>query len=578
MSPRLREEKRFREQRLLGIKTGIPTYVPPELTLKGFKILVYDVSQTKVGELGADIQFGKVSEIEWELMDFGCGSFSFILDSLPSFPIIYRTRIDICPYFSPSPWFSGFVQTIPKPGQKPPYRYIGFGFFEQLDWVTVTASYQSQEVSVIIKNIVQNTVAPNTQIAYNASKIETTAYTVTDINFDHALAKDALQQLAAIAQGYEFGVDNSREFYFRAVDTTVYYHHWAGRQFQDVEIEEDPLSVRNKLYVKSGKIQADGTNIVGNVLNQNSIDTYGLREDIVTAPDVLNTADALQWAGQILAEKKDPQTKARIRNVLFDTTKTKIDSKGRIKITTFDGAAYTLQVKRVLYRISSAGTLGEIEGGAVLIPFEEHFVNQMKQAGEEQRLGDKRTKELDGGIDDLWTEMSIKPSLLDTATSILTIENTTAESTLYSLSIGLSMNDALRVLVRGKFKNNRGGTSSITIRIKLGSTTLYADTTVAFPDSAVEIPYLIEFTLNNLNSQSSQALVGRISFASVNAATTGLGDLGTWSMLVDSPIYGGSSENLAAAKTLAVTVQLSFASAALYIKRYFASVEKLPTV
>jgi hypothetical protein len=396
--PRLREEKRLREQRLLGIKTGIPTYVPPLLTVKGFKLIFYDVSQVKVGEIGADVQLGRISEIEFELMDFGCGAFSFILDSLPTFPITYRTRVDICPYFDILPWFSGFIQTIPKPGQKPPYRYIGFGFFEQLDWVTVTASYQSQEVSLIIKDIIQNTVAPNTQIAYNASKVEATSYTVTDISFDHALAKDAIQQLANIAQGYEFGVDDAREFYFRAIDTAVYYWYWAGRQFQDLEVEEDPLPIRNKLYIKSGQIQSGGSNIIGTVQDDASISTYGLREEVVTAPDILSTADALQWAGQVLAEKKDPKIKAKIINVLFDVTKARIEPGGNIQITTHDGVVYTLPMKRVLYRISAAGTLGEIDCGQNPEPLEEILVDQEKDMSEEQRLADKRAKQLSDQI------------------------------------------------------------------------------------------------------------------------------------------------------------------------------------
>ena len=394
MSPRLREEKRLREQRILGIKTGIPTYQPAELTIKGFKILVYDVSQTKVGELGADIQFGKVSEIEWELMDFGCGAFSFILDSLPPFPITYRTRVDVHPYFDTTPWFSGFIQTIPKAGQKPPYRYIGFGFFEQLDWVVVTGSYASQEISVILKDIIENTVAPNTQIAYNASKIEATSYTVTDISFDHTRAKDAIQQLANLVEGYEFGVDNSREFYFRAEDTNVNYSYWAGGHFQDVLIEEDPLAVRNKLYVKAGQIQTDGTNIVGNVLDQGSIDTYGLREDVVTAPDILNGADALAWAAQILTDKKNPKIKAKIVNVFLDQTKTKIEAAGKIRITAHEGTAYELPIDRVLYRISKDGILAELDCEQNPHPLEEILTEEIKASDDERRLQDKRTKEL----------------------------------------------------------------------------------------------------------------------------------------------------------------------------------------
>jgi hypothetical protein len=394
MSPRLREEKRFREQRILGIKTGVPTYTPEALTIKGFKLIFYNTSQLKIGEVGADIQLGKLSSLEWELMSFGCGAFSFVLGSLPAFPVSYRTRVDVHPYFSPSPWFSGFIQTIPKAGQKPPYRYVGFGFFEQLDWVTVTESYQSQEISVILKDIIENTVAPNTQIAYNASKIEATSYTVTDISFDHTRAKDAIQQLANLVEGYEFGVDDSREFYFRAKGTDVNYYYWAGEHFQDVEIEEDPLSVRNKLYVKAGQIQAGGTNIVGTVLDATSISTYGLREELVTAPDILDGADALAWAEQILTDKKNPKIKAKVVNVFLDQTQAKIVPAGKIRITAHEGTAYELPIDRVLYRISKEGILAELDCEQNPHPLEEILTEEIKASDDEQRLSDKRTKEL----------------------------------------------------------------------------------------------------------------------------------------------------------------------------------------
>jgi hypothetical protein len=578
--PRLREEKRLREQRLTGIKTGIPTYVPPLLTVKGFKLIFYDTSQVKVGEFGADVQLGRISEIEFELMDFGCGAFSFILDSLPPFPVSYRTRVDVHPYFDTTPWFSGFIQTTPKPGQKPPYRYIGFGFFEQLDWVTVTASYQSQEVSLIVKDIIQNIVAPSTQIGYNASKIEATTYTVTDITFDYAFAKDALQQLANIAQGYEFGVDDAREFYFRAIDTEPHYFYWAGRQFQDVDLEEDPQGIRNKLYVKSGKIQEGGTNIVGSVSDPGSISAYGLREEVVTAPDILNSDDALQWAGQVLAEKKDTKVKAKIKNVLFDTTKAKIEARGKIVITTFDGSVYTAPLMRVLYRISSAGTLGEIECGAVLIPFEQQFVGQLKRMDDEQRLSDKRTEELSTEISAEAAKVS--PLILDTATAQLTIENTASEVTLYSYAFGageLGANDAVRVIVCCRFLNQTGGARGFTLGIKLGGTTIYADATKAFSSGASYRAWFVRFILNNLGSLSSQALNGSVEISNTQGTMTGLGDLSGAAVLDgESPIHGVASENMAVAKTLSITVQFPIALANLKIDRYFAMVEKLPTV
>ena len=359
---RLRELFRLRETRLAGMRTGIPTYVPPLLTIRGFKIIVYDTTQEKVGELGADIKNGRLSEVEFEFSDFGCGAFSFTLDSLPSFPISYRTRIDIHPYFDDTPWFSGFVQTIPKAGQKPPYRYTGFGFFEQLDWVLATGSYQAIETNLIVQDIMETFVAaPKTQIIYNAVKIGESEYSAQDINFDHVPVKDAMQQLAVIAEGYEFGVDNLREFYFRAISTDIAYHFWQGKQFQNIEIEEDPSMVRNKLYIKSGKLQTDGTNIIGEVHDDPSINAYGLREEIITAPDVLDDADALQWGGEILLDKQDPVIRATIADVLFDTTKAKIEASGKMRVTIYDGTEYELFIKQVSYSITAAGIVAQID-------------------------------------------------------------------------------------------------------------------------------------------------------------------------------------------------------------------------
>jgi hypothetical protein len=574
--PRLREEKRLREQRLLGIKTGIPTYVPPELTVKGFKLIFYDVSQVKVGELGADVQLGRISEIEFELMDFGCGAFSFVLDSLPPFPISYRTRVDVHPYFDTTPWFSGFIQTTPKPGQKPPYRYIGFGFFEQLDWVTVTKSYQSQEVSLIIKDIIQNIVAPNTQIGYNASKIEVTTYTVTDITFDYAFAKDALQQLANIAQGYEFGVDDAREFYFRAIDTEPHYWYWAGRQFQDIDLEEDPQGIRNKLYVKSGKIQTGGTNIVGSVSDPGSISAYGLREEVVTAPDILNTADALQWAGQVLAEKKDTKVKAKIKNVLFDTTKAKIEAKGKIVITTFDSSTYTAPLKRVLYRISSAGTLGEIECGAVLIPFEQQFVGQLKRMDDEQRLSDKRTEELS-------TEISAetakdKVEVQNRAATQLIIANDITERDIFSYTVPaglLGETGVLRLTIIGRYYNQTGAARHLTIRIKFGATTLYDDIISAIPNATTSRPFFLSIFLVNQNAANAQILGGKIALGDYDGATAGIGDLADSVIMSHSPIHGTASEDSGAAKDLKVTVQHQLADVNLQFVREYAILELL---
>jgi hypothetical protein len=331
---RLQEAKRLREQRIMGIRTGVPTYTPTELETRGFKLKFYDLSDTKIGEIGSDVKRGRISEINFELLPIGCGAFSFVIDDFcDRFNIEYRTRVDIHPYFDTSPWFTGFIQNLPQIGQERPYEYTGFGFYEQLDWVLVTGSYESQDIANIVKDIIENTVAPNTQVVYNASKVETTGYVVDKIDFDHVYAKDAIQTLADMAQGFEFGVDNVREFYFRAIDTDINYSYWAGKHFQNIEIEKQPHVIKNKLYIKAGEIQSGGSNIIGNVSDSTSISTYGLREEVITVPEAMAPDDATQWAQQILAQKKDPKIRAKIKNIIFDKTKTKMEAAGKARVT-----------------------------------------------------------------------------------------------------------------------------------------------------------------------------------------------------------------------------------------------------
>jgi hypothetical protein len=389
-------EATFREAAFSGIKLGIIIYPPAILQERGFKLVFYNTLGEKIGEIGSDIKNTPVSDVGFELMDFGCGAFNFILDDIPLFNITYRTMVSIHPYFDPVPWFTGFIQKMPDPGTKRPVSYSGFGFFDQLDWITITHSFGPQDVSAIVGHIIETIVAPQTQIVYNIANIETTGYTTSGtIDFDHVPAKDAIQALADIAQNFEFGVDNLREFYFRALDTTEKKAAWRGKHFQDTEVKIDPLKIRNKLYIKMGTIQPGGSNIISPPLsNAASIAAYGLREEVVTAPDILGTADAVQWGTYILNQKKDPVTQVKIIEYFLDSDKNKIEARGKIRLTTEDGAEYSLPIKRVTYTISTGGIMADIELGQIDVPFEWHLLEILRKIQEESRLADKRTKQL----------------------------------------------------------------------------------------------------------------------------------------------------------------------------------------
>ncbi len=385
---------RFREARFVGVEVGIIVYPAAELAERGFKLVFYNPAGVKIGELGSDTPAAKVNAATFEIGEFGCGAFAFTVDDIPSFTPVDRTRVNIHPYFDIEPWFTGFVQKVPDPGAARPLEYSGFGFFAQLNWVTVTQSYGPQDIALIVADIVENIVAVNTQVRYNSAKIETTGYVTSGtIDFDHVFAQSAIQSLAEIAQDFEYGVDDQREFYFRARSSGVMNWFWKGKHFQDLAITADPMGIRNKLYVKGGTVTG-GSNYLPPVSDAASIAEHGLREDIITAPELLDTADATRWAEYVLSQNINPITQGQILGFFLDQRRAKIEARGQLRVTTEDGTAYTLPIKRVSYKIDSTGILADIDLGTVYVPFEKHVLKILRRIEEEGRLADKRTEQL----------------------------------------------------------------------------------------------------------------------------------------------------------------------------------------
>ena len=352
---------RFREGRFSGFRTGL--YIPLYIALekRGYKVTFYNPADLKVGELGSDIQQPAISHVEFEIHDFGCGAFRMITDDKIPFSIDYRTRVDIAPYFSTDPWYTGFILIMPQKSQtRKPYEYGGFGYFEQLGWIRISGDYASQDASAIVANIVEYQVAPSTYVKYNPSKIATSGKTVSEISFDYVPGKSAFQTLADLAVGFEFGVDNFREFYFRERDAEIRETLWATKHYGEFSIDENVVDLRNRLYVKGGQI-IEGSNIIGSVEDADSIAAYGIHEDIITAPEILNTDDALAWAQEVLLRKSEPKRTGHVENVFLDQLRRLIEAKGKARITDENGEEFILPIRSVRYRISPAGTFATLE-------------------------------------------------------------------------------------------------------------------------------------------------------------------------------------------------------------------------
>ena len=167
----------------------------------------------------------------------------------------------------------------------------------------------------------------------------------------------------------------------------------------------------------------------------------------------------------------------------------------------------------------------------------------------------------------------------------LDIVSTNVETDLLSYSVPaktLASANSLRIRVLCDYLNNHATlTSTVTIKIKYGATTMYNDVTIAFP-AATATRYAIVMDLNlfSKNSSQSQGLSGNIVIGQTGGATTGLaGNLASDEITAYSPIIGANaSEDSDSAKTFAITITHQISDANISFRRMYSIIESLVSV
>ena len=353
----------------LGLRTiGCPYTFSVEIVsytlgAVGWKIVFYDKSDKTqaVGELSSDIGDGTITGIEFNLVQTGCGDFSLVLGVDPStlpFTVEYNQGIEIYLYHDANPWYAGYIlKKTPAGSTERPWKIEGAGYYNQLETCIVDQDYATIEIAAIVHDLMSSYVEEKTDIVYAEYKIVQTAYTVSDIRFDHTKAKKAIQQLADLAQNYIFGVDEERELFFHGTDPTVNpaaIFHLGTPRIKEFDLEEDSETVRNRIYVKAGLLSGSPqTNVQATCQDYNSQVLYGIREDVMTAPSIRDATDAERWGNWQVDQQKRPQQKAKVSWV--DCSGGKIKPTGKAQITDINGTAHRLAIEKVSYKISDAG-------------------------------------------------------------------------------------------------------------------------------------------------------------------------------------------------------------------------------
>lgn len=164
-----------------------------------------------------------------------------------------------------------------------------------------------------------------------------------------------------------------------------------------------------------------------------------------------------------------------------------------------------------------------------------------------------------GTVDD----MAGYPIVMARTNADLQVVNTVTETAVLEYTVPanfLSGDHGFRVTLNGFLKNDRGGNTTYTIRIKLGATTLWRNSrTIADAGTVVNAPIGIRFEVMAKDSDAEQEMFGTIILTGQNTApTTGEGE---FSETVLAEIYGTSTEDGTIDNDLVVTIEMSNASA-----------------
>lgn len=146
--------------------------------------------------------------------------------------------------------------------------------------------------------------------------------------------------------------------------------------------------------------------------------------------------------------------------------------------------------------------------------------------------------------------------------------NTTTETTIASVSIPsgeLGTDRSLRFDMGGFYLNNSGGTDTFTLRVKLGGTTYYADTSAPIATDGATRGWHLHGRLQAMDSTIAQSGYASLIMGGPGA-TTGIGDLsGTPALATAMRFNSGVALSSGSATTFAFTVQLTTASAQIYL-------------
>jgi len=335
-----------------------------------YKVLVSDKAFVPV----AEIQH-KISGLSWEYTRIGgCGAFKFNVAQKFCREVDLGINFNIKIYVkdlttnSYDLWYQGRIENKNHNirNHDESISVSGLGYQSELSDIYVDRDYTSDEVSVVVKSILDNDIVPNTNITYSGGDITATSFTPDSLEFN-TKASNCMRTLSELIGSREWGVDKDRKFFFKERSDAVGFIYPFGKKILSFSGDNTSKEIVNRAIVIGGDVS--GSPYTKTVNDLNSQLKFNRRDATIQNSAIVTDAVADQFATALFSEFGDVVRRARV--TVLDTQRFEVTTpmgtlQIRPRLFTYNERQYrkflysgliSYQINRIRYKINPQGVL-----------------------------------------------------------------------------------------------------------------------------------------------------------------------------------------------------------------------------
>lgn len=336
-----------------------------------YKIVVSDRAFNVIAEIQ-----NIASNISWSYNRIGgCGPFSFDVPIRFCEETFLGGNFNVKIYIKDEAtntfnlWYQGRIDNKIHNvrGKKETISVRGSGYQSQLRDIIVNRSYTSNEVSVIVKNILDNDITPNTDISYTGGDISSTSFTPDSIDFNDKDGLDCFETLADLVGSREWGVDENRKFYFKQRSSTVGFRFKLNDKVLSWSNDSTASEIINRIKIVGGDVS--GSPFTATYNDTDSQNKWGRKDKVIQNSAIITSQVASQFATASFSEfasivrrgrielLSDEQIESTIPIPLAQVISPSVTWGSRRWGTFLYSGRISYQVNRIQYKIDRVGNI-----------------------------------------------------------------------------------------------------------------------------------------------------------------------------------------------------------------------------